>query len=49
MEEVEMPGGGDTTMLNKHIALLDQIWTKTETLTKIIDGVTGAFKIGAQQ
>jgi hypothetical protein len=42
------PSGGDTTMLARHIDLVNQMWkSKIDTMTKIIDGVTGVLKIGS--
>jgi hypothetical protein len=38
----------DPAMLNRHNAIVDKMWqSKIDTMTKIIDGITGALKIGS--
>jgi hypothetical protein len=42
------PSNGDATTLDRHIALVNQMWkSKIDTMTKIIDVVTGVLKIGS--
>jgi hypothetical protein len=40
------PSNPDAGMLQRHNTLVDQMWkSKTDTMTKMIDGVTGALKL----
>jgi hypothetical protein len=42
------PSNPDPGMLQRHNTLVDQMWkSKTDIMTKMIDGVTGALKIGS--
>ena len=42
------PSKIDTTLWTRHNALVDQMWkSKTDTMTKIIDALTGALKLGS--
>lgn len=42
------PSKIDTTIWARHNALVDQMWaSKTATMTKIIDALTGALKLGS--